>query len=311
MLFSIIIPAYKRRFLSKAVESVISQSFTDWEMVIVDDCSPEGLENILQPYLQDTRIRYVRNSLNYGAEKLADNWNNCLKLCNGQYVICMGDDDMLTPDSLREYSEYIAKYPGVGVVHGQTEIIDENENVIELMEPRFEHETALQLIYYRWAGLGRQQFVGDFCYNRETLLKNGGFYILPLAWGSDDITAVIAATAEGIANTQRVCFRYRKNLLSISSAGNTKRKAEALLMQREWYASYFKSYPAHTDEERNTLKLLEELLPKHFTFHTCDMMLMDLRNNRLNIFYWIKYRKRYALPQVKILISFLKSLMKP
>lgn len=308
MLFSIIIPSYKRHFLTNAIESVKSQTFKDWELIIVDDCSPELLEEVVSPYLTDNRIRYIRNEQNYGAKRLVDNWNNCLRFCNGQYVICMGDDDMLPSDSLEEYSRIIEKYPEINIIHGQTEVINENGEVCELLEPRFEHENVLQLIYYRWAGLGRQQFIGDFCYNKNALIKSGGFYNLPLAWGSDDITAVIAASEYGIVNTQKVCFLYRKNRYSISSDMNNQLKADALQKQKEWYIQYLEQYKPKGTNELVTLRLLNKLLNQHFLRHTYLLVENDIRHNKRNIIFWLKNRKRFELTTKKIILQLIKSL---
>lgn len=95
MKFSITIPTYKSRYLKEAIESVVSQTYTDWELIIVDDCSPEDLPSIVQPFLTDSRIRFYRNEKNCGAVNVVDNWNICLGYCTGDYVICMGDDDRL------------------------------------------------------------------------------------------------------------------------------------------------------------------------------------------------------------------------
>lgn len=309
-LFSIIIPSYKRHYLDEAIKSIVSQTYDNWELIVVNDCSPEDIDAVVKPYMEDSRIRYYVNEHNFGSERLCENWNNCLRYCNGDYVICMGDDDRLTPICLEEYTRLIDKYPHAEVFHGQTEVIDENGNVCELMEPRFEHETALQLIYYRWAGLGRQQFIGDFCYKKEPLVKRDGFYNLPLAWGSDDISAVIAATACGIANTEKICFQYRKNRFSISSDTNNKRKADALMMQREWYDSYFRGYITYTKQENVTLALLKEMMPMHFEAHINELMRMDMCRGKCNVFYWLKNRKKYKITTGQILFQLLKSLKK-
>lgn len=308
ILFSIIIPSFKSRFLKEAIESVLSQTYSYWELIIVNDQSPEDLLNIVKPYLTDIRIHYITNSFNYGAHRLSENWNNCLKHCHGQYVICMGDDDMLTPNSLAEYRKYINKFINVDVIHGQTEVINENGEVIELLEPRFEFETPLQLIYYRWFGLGRQQFIGDFCYKKESLLNNGGFYNLPLAWGSDDITAVIAATKAGIVNTTNTCFLYRKNALSISSDANHILKAKTLLLQKNWYIKYFAEYTPINNKEKVLLEILKMMLPKHFDFHICNLIKENLRYKKTNIFFWLKHRRNFSITTLNIFIQLLKSL---
>ena len=237
MTFSITIPAYKARFLDEAIKSVTAQTYEDWQLVIVDDCSPEDLEGIVAPYLADKRISYYRNERNCGAVDVVDNWNICLSHCTGDYVICMGDDDRLLPCCLEELSKIIEKYPELNVYHLQTEIIDENGQVIETLEERPEREDFLSLMTKRWEG--RKQYIGDFCYSRKHLNDFDGYYPLPYAWGSDDITLFRAALPSGTANVSRTCFQYRENRYSISLSHNHEEKVGAVLLQREWYQKAF------------------------------------------------------------------------
>ncbi len=237
MTFSITIPAYKARFLDEAIKSVIAQTYQDWQLVIVDDCSPEDLKGIVEPYLADSRVEYYRNEKNCGAVDVVDNWNICLSHCTGDYVICMGDDDRLLPCCLEELSKTIDKYPELNVYHLQTEIIDESGKVIETLEERPEQEDVLSLMTKRWEG--RKQYIGDFCYSRKHLNAFGGYYPLPYAWGSDDITLFRAALPSGIANVSRTGFQYRENQYSISLAHNDTEKVATVLLQREWYQKAF------------------------------------------------------------------------
>ena len=237
MTFSITIPAYKARFLDEAIKSVISQTYQDWQLVIVDDCSPEDLKGIVEPYLADSRVEYYRNEKNCGAVDVVDNWNICLSHCTGDYVICMGDDDRLLPCCLEELSKTIDKYPELNVYHLQTEIIDESGKVIETLEERPEQEDVLSLMTKRWEG--RKQYIGDFCYSRKHLNAFGGYFPLPYAWGSDDITLFRAALPSGIANVSRTGFQYRENQYSISLSHNDAEKVATVLLQREWYQKAF------------------------------------------------------------------------
>jgi glycosyltransferase involved in cell wall biosynthesis len=238
MKFTITIPSFKSRYLDEAIRSVVSQTYADWELIIVDDCSPEDIKSVVAPYLSDKRIRYYRNERNCGSVNVVDNWNICLGYATGDYVICIGDDDRLLPCCLEEYKLLIEKYPGLNVYHARTEIIDENGELKNIQEQRPQWESALSLIWNRWDHRNRQ-YIGDFCYGREYLVEAGGYYKLPLAWGSDDITAVLAAREKGIANTQAFCFQYRENSHTItSSTTNAKIKIEACLMQYEWYNNF-------------------------------------------------------------------------
>lgn len=263
MKFSISIPAYKSQFLHEAIESVVSQTYADWQLVIVDDCSPEDLKSIAETFLSDPRICYYRNEKNCGAIDVVDNWNICLSHCTGDYVICMGDDDRLLPCSLEEYAKLIEKYPELNVYHCRTEIIDETGSVTTTQEKRPEKESALSILWNRWDHRNKQ-FIGDFCYSTDYLKATSGYYKLPLAWGSDDITALLAAKNKGIANTQTVCFQYRESNHTItSSADNAKIKIEAFIAQQYWYTSFLNEQAAKplSAEDADYLRTID--VPRH------------------------------------------------
>ena len=65
MTFSIIIPSYKRRYLDEAINSVISQTYDDWELIVVNDCSPEDIDTVVNPYLNNSKIKYDINNYHF------------------------------------------------------------------------------------------------------------------------------------------------------------------------------------------------------------------------------------------------------
>ncbi len=259
MKFSVTIPAYKSQYLRDAILSVVNQTYQDWELVMVDDCSPEDLESIVKPFLTDNRIRFYRNDRNCGAIDVVDNWNICLSHSQGDYVICMGDDDRLLPGCLEEYRQLIEKYPNLNVYHTRTEIINEEGKVTAVQEERPEWESVIAFIWKRWDHRNKQ-YIGDFCYNAQYLKRVGGYHKLPLAWGSDDLTAVKAAEERGIANTQTFGFQYRENSQTITSSSvHACIKMKATLTQYHWYDNLLKQLSATTlsDEDARYLATIE------------------------------------------------------
>ena len=300
--FSIAIPSYKKKYLYEAIESVLAQTYTCYEIIIVDDCSPENLEPVVNKY-NDARIHYYKNTQNCGAIDVVDNWNICLRYCTGDYVICMGDDDRLLPCCLEEYSKLIKRYPRIGVVHGWSEIIDENGDFYSMQQPRPLYEGAMSLLWNRWHGRDRQ-YIGDFCFNIKLLRQNGGFYKLPMAWGSDDITAVKAAIPFGIANTQVLCFQYRENRNSISSSGSQDIKMKATLAEKEWYKQFLsESLNIKDDIERRYHILLVKELNQHFLEKFKVQVYRDLKQNIWRVFHWIRVRKKYGISIIRILFA--------
>ncbi|MGZ3810617.1 MAG: glycosyltransferase family 2 protein, partial [Mucilaginibacter sp.] len=69
MLFTIAIPAYKSQFLEECIASILGQTCTDFELIIVNDCSPQPVEEIVNKFI-DPRIHYSKNEVNIGAENL-------------------------------------------------------------------------------------------------------------------------------------------------------------------------------------------------------------------------------------------------
>lgn len=105
MKFSIIIPTYNRAvFLPKAIESVLAQTYTDWELIIVDDGSTDNTKDVVAQY-SDSRIRYIYQD---NAERSAAR-NNGIARANGDYVCFMDSDNYMKSDRLAKLSAFIAK----------------------------------------------------------------------------------------------------------------------------------------------------------------------------------------------------------
>lgn len=307
MKFSITIPAYKAAYLKECIESILAQTYSDFELIIVNDASPEDLTSIVRTF-NDSRIRYYVNEKNCGAINVVDNWNKCLSYATGDYVICMGDDDKLLPTCLEEYKKLIERHPDLGVYHAWTEIIDEKSDIVGMQETRPEFESVYSMMWGRW--FGRIQFIGDFLFDRKRLIKNGGFYKLPLAWASDDITAYIAAQNNGIANMQVPGFQYRVNSLTISNNGNANIKLIAINLEEEWYEHFFLNNIQKLDDINIVFRRM--LLKKRYNVinkKKVATIAQDLSVNGLHriFFYYIKC-KSYKLSFSLLAYSILEAL---
>ena len=105
-LVSIITPCYNAApFISQAIESVLAQSFGDWEMIIVDDCSTDNTD-IVVGKIKDPRIRYIKNEKNSGA---AVSRNRALREANGRWVAFLDSDDLWKPEKLEKQIRFMTK----------------------------------------------------------------------------------------------------------------------------------------------------------------------------------------------------------
>jgi len=98
-LVSIIMPTYNcGRFIRESIDSVLSQTYTAWELLIVDDCSTDDTADIVSSYA-DARIHYMRNEHNMGA---ALTRNKALREAKGQYIAFLDSDDLWVPEKLEK-----------------------------------------------------------------------------------------------------------------------------------------------------------------------------------------------------------------
>ncbi len=99
-LVSIIMPSYNTAsFIAESIQSVQAQTYKDWELLIVDDCSTDNTDDAVKPYLEDTRIRYFKNEKNSGA---AISRNRALREAKGKWIAFLDSDDLWTPDKLEK-----------------------------------------------------------------------------------------------------------------------------------------------------------------------------------------------------------------
>lgn len=231
-MISFIMPAFKNRFLREAVSSIVAQTYPDWELVVVDDCSPEPIADVLKEF-DDPRIRYTRNAENIGGNDLVKQWNHSLSFATGDFVVLAADDDIYRPTFCEECIRLVEKYPQVDLIHSSVEQIDENgdhlwdDSILPEWTSRYEYlNTWLRGLSFTC--------IGNFMFRRAALIKNGGFISFPCAFGSD-IATPIREAYNGVANTQEMLFFFRQSDTHLSAdTSRFKEKVEAISALSEW-----------------------------------------------------------------------------
>lgn len=304
--YSICIPAYKSRFLKSCIQSILNQTVANFELIILNDCSPEPVEEIVAGF-SDSRIFYFKNESNVGSLNLVDNWNKCLSLAQGEYIMIMGDDDLLEPDYLEEFSSLISKQPGLDVYHCRSKIIDDNGDTIMLTPALPSYENVYDSIWHRLRQY-RSNYVSDYLYRTEILRQREGFFYLPLAWGSDDITAFIASAEKGIAHTNRPVFLYRSNSLSITSTGNDMEKMHANLGYATWLEDFLEVAPQNPEAAIVYKHLLE--YQKQYMRQKKMFTVIKSMNSRpwMKMMMWLNHRKKFGLSVREILLATAKGM---
>lgn len=130
---SIGLPVFNgERYLETALKSILAQSYSDYELVIVDNASADATEEICRRYAsRDARVRYHRNAENLGP---AYNFYRSLELSSGRYYKYAADDDLYDPQFLERCMTVVESDPGVVCCYTLAELIDEHGAHIESLD---------------------------------------------------------------------------------------------------------------------------------------------------------------------------------
>lgn len=106
-LVSIIMPSYNTaKFISETIESVSAQTYSNWELIIVDDCSTDNTDEVVKSFLPDDRIKYIKNEKNSGA---AFSRNRALCEAKGKWIAFLDSDDVWLPEKLEKQIAFMEK----------------------------------------------------------------------------------------------------------------------------------------------------------------------------------------------------------
>lgn len=128
-LVSIIMPSWNTsKYIAESIESVINQSYENWELIIVDDCSTDNTDDVVLPYLDDNRIKYFKNDKNSGA---ALTRNRALREAKGEWIAFLDSDDLWIPEKLELQIDFM-KSNGYVLSYTEYEKIDEEDNLLNI-----------------------------------------------------------------------------------------------------------------------------------------------------------------------------------
>lgn len=113
--------------LKNAIDSMINQTYDNWEFIICDDCSTDNTYSILKEYARrDQRFKILHNQNNMG---LAAGLNRCLSVAKGKYFARMDDDDVSLPDRLSTEVEYLETHPTCDIVGTNIIVMNNQKNL--------------------------------------------------------------------------------------------------------------------------------------------------------------------------------------
>ena len=125
-LVSVLMPVYKTApYLREALDSILAQTFTDFELIVLDDCSPDNAERVLDEY-EDSRIVRYKGERNQG---LANVLNIGIEMARGQYIARMDSDDISRPNRLRVQVDFLESHPEIDLCSCGMQLFGDRQEV--------------------------------------------------------------------------------------------------------------------------------------------------------------------------------------
>lgn len=260
-LVSVAIPAYKCEFLADAIESVLNQTYKNIELYIVNDCSPQDIDSIVERYKADSRLHYYKNDKNIGRDDPVANWNKCLSYAKGEFFSLLCDDDIYEPTFIEEMVALANKYEGCNVFRARVKIIGTKSNIIDYYPTSPKWESCVDYIWHKVAAY-RLQTISEFMLRRQYIIDNyKGYTPTPKAWCADEISIFRFSEFGGIASSPKVLVGFRKSGINISTHDNkyVKQKIESHNICTYWIERILNKINVDNDLKRLILKKREDL----------------------------------------------------
>ena len=196
------------RYLHEAIESILSQTYKDFEFLIINDGSTDASRDLILSYA-DGRIRLVNNEQNIG---MARNLNRGLELAKGQFVARQDADDISKPERLARQVDFLEKNTEVALLGTWYEKIDAQGNLIGKRSlPCDNTEICWSLLFYC-------PFVHSaVMFRRKTLLERIGFYNEDLEYSPDYELWYRIAQCFRVANLDEYLVKFRTNPWSMTA----------------------------------------------------------------------------------------------
>jgi glycosyltransferase involved in cell wall biosynthesis len=289
---SVIIPAYNGdRYIGKAIDSVLQQSYHDYEIIVVDDGSSDRTSQIVQSY--GSKVQY-RSQQNQG---VAAARNRGLEVAQGEYIAFLDQDDFFLPNKLALQVALLEQQPSLGIVNSGWQIVNEDDAFLAAVQPwqTLPQLDLVGLIVWKPVFLGAMLF-------RDSWLKNSGGFDVQLEQ-TPDVDLVLRLAQMGCQadwiKGETVC--YRQHELNVSK--NTLLQAQELdfILERFFHQANLSADIKDLENQSRYQSLVWSAWRLYETGYLVEMakyLLKSLsytnKHYTETVFEWIKAFKNYA-----------------
>lgn len=214
IVFSVLLPVYnvKVDLLKEAINSVFEQSYANWELCIVDDCSTETASRSYLNSLSDKRVKVLFSDKNQG---ISEATNKAASLAHGDYLVLLDNDDLLMPNALEELFIRLSMTQA-DIIYTDNDVIDEDNNRLAvLMKPDWSPD-----LFYS------QMYIGHLLAFKRTLFDEVRGFNSEFDGSQDyDLVLRMSEKTSSIEHIQKVLYSWRS--IPSSTSGNPDAKPYA------------------------------------------------------------------------------------
>jgi glycosyltransferase involved in cell wall biosynthesis len=241
---SVLMPVYNgKRYLREAIDSILNQTFRDFELLIVDDGSTDGSPDIVSSYA-DPRIRLIANPTNQGLMVVLNQGN---RLAQAEYIARMDCDDISLPQRLAKQVEYLDRHPDIAIVGAQCIYIDTNG---QIFPPQFVFRCAKEPSSIRWTASYECPFVHPLVmYRKQVVWDKLGGYDEKISFAEDfELWLRLLRNNYQGANIDETLLKYRIHPNSMMNSTSTATKFSlSPLLKKQYLDQLIPEY----DREKN------------------------------------------------------------
>jgi len=216
------------KYLNSSIESILSQSLGDFEFLIVNDCSTDRTQHILDKYAkQDQRIKIIVNEENLGLTK---SLNRALQQASGKYIARMDDDDVALNARFLKQLQFMESHPAVALCGSLALVMDEKGEEIDKKNLAITYQDIKDKLLFN------NQFVHSSLFFKKEL----GLYDESFARAQDYEFVLRIASKYQVANLSEYLVKWRARPGSLSFSGT---KQQRCAIKARWWAITKYGYP--------------------------------------------------------------------
>jgi glycosyltransferase involved in cell wall biosynthesis len=216
-------------YLQPAIESLLAQSYKDFELIIVDDSSTDGSATVAEGF-EDPRIRLIRNAANQGQTACL---NQGLALARGEFIARQDQDDLSHPDRLKKQTQFLDDHPEIALLGANAEEIDGNGR------PLGRTDLPRQTLAIRWGNLFFNSFLHSAVIFRTQVIRGefGGYDAT--SWCQDYSLFSRVARRHAVANLAEPLISLRVHPESMMRSPTSRLEVETDRILRENLSAEF------------------------------------------------------------------------